>query len=223
MNQNQAVKFLYTLIICLFISACDTQNNDSTDEEDILPDSVNMEGMAMSQEDIECLQAGNQICEMGLPFVQIGDPIAMLDINEFSNATLEDTVKTMGDYVWWERTIHLPQGAIIIDGEYFDKQTATDSMLNDSFIIRVRVESPLFHTSQNISVGSKIDQLTALQEDMDFSIIPIPDYEAISVVSKKSRVSYIIKDEGNKLNQSMSEFTLEKLTADAEISAIVVM
>ena len=221
---HSLLPFIFILFLAIACGTNDHQEQES--EDDILPDSVDMDGLVMSKEDEACLTVGHQICEWGVSFAQIGAYINDLKLSQWENAEIEDSIRAEDGFRWMQRTIHLADGKIIIEGDFFEEALASDSLLQLSRVSRVTIQSPSFQTPQAIHVGSQLQQLTKLHADSLFEVIAIPEYETITLqLPTESRLIYQIKDKDNQISgaNTITNVAVGNLPQGITIYAIVVM
>lgn len=220
MNRTHPIMLL--CLIAFLVSACGKEGGSPKTEEDlILPDSVNTEGMATVSSEF-------LIQSLGLAFVDLGQPLNEMDTIVPGIGILQDTLMYDQGYFLATRTLHLEDGAIVIEGEYIDEEEVNDTLIAGSSVNRVRIESPSFQTQQGISVGMILETLTDRFPEEEFYINPLLKYEALDITGAfDTHIHYLIQDPGNQLaREAMTankELTLKDLPADSELFAIVLM
>ena len=216
---------LFLTLILLALIACKNESQENEQEDQFLPDSINTEGMSEAEKaEIECLTHTDYICESGLFFARLGDYVADVQASELKEATIEDSVVSENGYDWVVRTLALEEGRVIVEGEFVDQRESNDTILSATRVNRLRIESPLFQTSDNVRVGDKIEKIADLYSNDGFQIISIPDYEVINIQVTGRKFHYHLSDKGNKIADSLGEgFSISDLPQEAIISAIVVM
>ena len=214
---------LWGMLIILI--ACDSQPKESQPDDEYLPDSINTEGMVLEElETLKCFEKENQICESGLFFARIGESIAQVDTEEMEPESVEDSVENQGGYVWMTRTYHFKKGKIVLEGEFLDERQTNDTLLSASTINRLRIESSIFQTKENIRVGSTLSSLSKVYGDSLLQAQVLLNYERIQVQASDSRMIFLIDDPKNELAGKLGETPkISQLPQGAVISAIVVM
>jgi hypothetical protein len=194
---------LFALLLFLFACREEEENGESrlpdSQEEMPLPDSIDTRGLA---------------------FAQLESYIA--DVVPDTNLVLSvaDTVVNQGGYLWLVRTLHTSQGPILLEGEFIDDRIANDTLLSESRINRIRIESSLFQTRQQLRVGSPLSALRQHYPDSLISVTPIPGFDMVQVQAGEESLFYLIF--APKL-ATQPQVQLAELPADARIEAIVVM
>lgn len=223
--------------LLIFALACGNEAQQQAPEQDIVPDSVNMDGMVMSAEDAACLAQSYRICEVGIPHAYLGLQFDQMDSSAWTGARILDQVVQRDGFKWMERRIILPEdnGQLVLEGLAVEAAYAIDSLLSQSTISRIRIESPVYETGNHIKIGTAVSRLFELYPDAKFEVISLMDYETISLqVPSLSGIIYQIRDEANQLASGAAgtfmdqDSTFKVLDAavipkSARISAIVVM
>ena len=165
-----------------------------------------------------------RFANQGFFFARIGEYIAQVDTEDLVPKSVEDSVENQGGYVWMTRTYHFEKGKIVLEGEFLDERQTNDTLLSASTINRLRIESPIFQTKENIHVGSLLSSLSAAYGDSLLQAQALLDYERIQVQAADSRLIFLINDPGNELSGKLGETpVISQLPEDVAISAIVVM
>jgi hypothetical protein len=225
------MKNIFAIILCIssfLVISCskETQENQDNIEQEIAPDSIDTEGISEAEKrELDCLTHSDYICETGLFFVRIGDYIADIQAEEVDGATISDSLVSENGYEWVVRTMELPEGQIIVEGEFVDERKSNDTILSNTRVNRVRVETPLFQTADQIKVGDSITKLLEVYTEESFQVVSIPSYEIISVQVSNQKLNYLVKDDGNALANSLpgDVINIDDLPREALISGIVVM
>lgn len=213
---------------CLFLfSACTTQNQEKENYEihyrDAEQDTI--EGESTERVDASnCIENPTRICEEGLTFAQLGDSLNQLSFQGLETKAVFDSTMNEEGYNWMIKTVELPTGFVTIEGEFIDERDVK-TQLKQTRVNRIRVESPFFRTKDNLSVGSSIKDLRSIYPDSAFFIIPLPQFNAISIgLRTGSRLNYIIRDEHQQWNTTnyAAQF-ISDVPENAAISAIVIM
>lgn len=172
----------------------------------------------------DCPDELDVICEDGLAFVPLGGFVAEVQASDLAATEIQDSVETGNGYEWLTRTLYFDQGQVIVEGDFIDQRQSNDTLLSDSRINRVRVESPLFRTARDIRVGQPVSRLLRAYPEGEFQVVPIPDYHAYQVRMANSHIFYLISAAGHTASDlSAAELTPRMLPQDAPIVAIVVM
>lgn len=220
MNRIQPLAFL--CLIAFLFSACGKEGGSPrTDEDLILPDSVNTEGMATVSSEF-------LIQSLGLAFVDLGQPLNEMDTIVPGIGVLQDTLMYDQGYFLATRTLHLDDGTIVIEGEYIDEEEVNDTLIAGSSVNRVRIESPSFQTQKGIAVGMPLETLTNRFPGEEFYINPLLNYQALDITGAfDTHIHYLIQDPGNEIARKAmiadQDITLKDLPADSELFAIVLM
>lgn len=220
MNRIQPITLIF--LVALLFAACGKEGSAPKNDEDlILPDSVNTEGMATVSSEF-------QIQSLGLAFVDLGQPLNEMDTIVPGLGVLQDTLMYDQGYFLATRTLHLEDGAIVIEGEYIDEEEVNDTLIAGSSVNRVRIESPSFQTQQGISVGMPLQTLANRFPGEEFYINPLLNYQALDITGAfDTHIHYLIQDPGNEIARkamtASQEISLSDLPADSELFAIVLM
>ncbi len=211
------------------LSGCIDESSQSKDNSsdqlfiDELSDSLKEDQHEMVF-DLECLKEPNRICEGGLNFVQLGDSLSLLSFEGINVEKIIDSTVSSGGYNWMVKEVIMPKGAVTIEGEFIDDRN-TKVELAQTRVNRIRIETPDYMTSDNLGVGSLIRDLKSQFPDTAFFLVPIPQFNAISIgLTNGSRLNYIIRDEQNNWQeQDYAVETISELPENIPISAIVIM
>ncbi|MCB0839599.1 MAG: hypothetical protein KDE26_21155 [Bacteroidetes bacterium] len=219
--------FFLSIFMMIALFSCKNDNQEKKQEEEILPDSIlNTEGMSEAEKaEYICLTHNDYICETGLFFVRLGDFIGDLQAEEIEGASISDSVVSESGYQWVVRTMQLPEGRIIVEGEFIDERQSNDTLLSNTRVNRLRIESPLFQTPDQLKVGDSVTRLLELYPEESFQVVSIPDYEVINIQVGNSRYNYLVSDKGNAMASSIAGdvILVDDLPREAMISGIVVM
>lgn len=219
---NHAKTAACFLLIAVLFSACGKEGGAPTNDEDlILPDSVNTEGMAT-------VSSQYQIQSLGLAFVDLGQPLNEMDTIIPGLGVLQDTLMYDQGYFLATRTLHLDDGSIVIEGEYIDEAQVNDTLIAESSVNRVRIETPSFQTQKGISVGMPVGILSQRFPEMEFYINPLINYQALDITGAfDTHIHYLVQDPGNEIARkamtSDSNILLSDIPAESELFAIVLM
>lgn len=172
----------------------------------------------------DCPDELDVICEDGLAFIPLGGFVAEVQVEDLAATQIQDSLESGNGFEWISRTLHFDQGRVVVEGEFIDDRYSNDTLLSESRINRVRVESPMFRTSRGIRVGSPVSALLEVYPEGEFQVDPIPSYQAFQVRLPSSHIYYLVGDtEGEVSEKSLAKYTLATLPPDAPIIAIVVM
>lgn len=204
------------------IVACDESGQNKGDqEEEYLPDSVNTDGMAtVSPEYL--------IESVGLSFADLGQMLEEMDTIVPGMGILQDTLSTESGYKYATRTLHVEDGTVVVEGEYVREEDASQERIAQSFVNRIRIQSPSFQTKYGVATGMTIEALNEKFPGELFLINPIPAYQAIDITGAfDTHIHYLIHDPGNaiglKAMEENVELTLDDLPKDKKLFAIVLM
>lgn len=220
MNRTQPLALL--CVMTLLFTACGKEGGAPKNDEDlILPDSVNTEGMATVSYEF-------QIQSLGLAFVDLGQPLNEMDTIVPGLGILQDTLMYDQGYFLATRTLHLEDGAIVIEGEYIDEEEVNDTLIAGSSVNRVRIESPSFQTQKGIAVGMPLKTLATRFPGEEFYINPLLNYQALDITGAfDTHIHYLIQDPGNEIARKAmtanQDLSLSDLPAESELFAIVLM
>ncbi|MEZ4829985.1 MAG: hypothetical protein R3C61_27435 [Bacteroidia bacterium] len=208
------------LVFVCWLSACGPAS-ESKDQE-TAPDSLSTSGM--SKAEIECFSHPDFICESGLNFVRLGDYVSDVRLSTLSEAQVQDSLENGNGYIWLVRTLHMPEGKIIVEGEFLDERFASDSLISASKVNRIRVESPMFRTPADLHVGSTLAQLLEKYDAASIQVFSLPEYESINIQVGAEHYLYLIRDKGNQIAQAEGNaLTVSSIPQQSVIAAIVVM
>ncbi len=214
-------RFLFFPLALALVAACD-QEADQRQQQDekVLPDSVNTDGMAVDPAAL--------IRPDGLWFVDLGQTLEEMDTLIPGMGVLQDTLVQEDGYYLATRTLHLSDGVVVVEGEYIQESEASETRIAQSYVNRVRIESPFFMTEDRVSVGMKASDLGKMFPDGTFVINPIPQYETLDIsLSWNAHIHYLVKDPGNAIARAISpqnrEIALSDLPQDKALYAIVLM
>lgn len=215
-----SLKIPALIVLMVMAFACDNQSEDNQQQEEYLPDSTNTEGMV----EADCFSQPDIICESGLDFVRLGDYVADVLLEELGDEDVQDSIQQGNGYEWLVRTLHLKDGKIIVEGEFFDQRESNDTLLSLSKVNRLRIESPVFHTPDQVRVGSTLDLLNQKYSPDSLLVSSIPEYQVINVQVYGQRINYHISDQGNQIATAAgNNLSIGDIPADKKISAIVIM
>lgn len=215
-----SMRFLIPLILVALSGffACAPQNEEQTSYH--VPSASNEAELATQE--AACLAQADYICQTGLSFVQLGDSLKYLELSE-NFSTPEQEILTGEGVQWLSLSIPVESGTIVLESEYLEDKYPAE-WLAETTVNRIRIESSAYQTPQRLRVGDSVDKLIQTNPDGEFLVIPIPDYETISVRHVQSQLNYLFRDPQNSWSKShASPYQLRFMPAKAEIYAIVVM
>ena len=222
---NQRIVFLFAFSMLLVFYSCNsessaTQTSEGTDT--LTADELAME--AYMEAEMECLSNPWQICESGLTFVQLQDYIANIDVEKWEPKEIADSLMQESGYDWLQRTIHLSEGSIMIEGNFIDSNISNDTILSESQVNRIHVRSTLYQTRDQLRVGSTVSELLERYPEHEWLISAIPDYETIVLQTRDSRLIYHFADPGNQISEApVDTFSILSLPQNLKVYSIVVM
>lgn len=152
----------------------------------------------------------------------MGDYLAEVDWEAETDEAVEitDSLESQGGYLWLTRSIDLAEGRLLIEGEFIDERVANDTLLSESKINRIRIESPSFRTMEGIRVGSTTADLMKAFPNADMGLIPLTAYGLMDVQPDSSHIHFLIP-----LPENLPEegpISPEMLPADGEVRMIVI-
>ncbi|MEO0473621.1 MAG: hypothetical protein AAF206_28680 [Bacteroidota bacterium] len=207
--------------LLLILAAC----GGSEPQKEIPRTPAENEAEEAIQKELACLEAVNQVCQSGVWFVLLQDPIADLPIEELGDVRVEDSVRNEGGYLWVNRTLYFPEGRFIIEGDFIDAQKANDSILNATSVNRIRIEHPAYKSQEGIAVGNTVAEIQKLTPTGNWQVQVIPDYQIISLQKGDGTMPILhIADPGNEISDRLGEtLSVETMDPTLQISAMVVM
>lgn len=215
--------FLFLLfILAAGLLACTEENQSAkqTSPEPIAPNAISEEQQAL----LDCLSEPSQICQIGLWFAMLEDPISDLPLEDILPKEIADSVISEGEYAVVRRTVYLEEGEVVVEGEYIEEAQATEENLNASKVNRIYIRSSEYHTQDSVRIGDSVQKLIDLYGAEGFEVGAIPAYQTISV----SRVDdphlfYHFTDKGNEIGTSAGEqLSIADLPKDWRMREIVV-
>ncbi|RMG72926.1 MAG: hypothetical protein D6722_04525 [Bacteroidetes bacterium] len=198
--------------------ACGESSSVSSHPESVPAGDVSPVEAAQAAE-MACLTRPDGICQTGLSFLQLGDPMDLALPEEMEATEAGARWLEGGGFEWLERVIQLPEGRLIVEGSFLDQRFINDSLRASCVVNRMRIESPSFSAAGGIGVGSTLAELAEAYAGSDVGLIPIPDYDLLDVQPDTSHIHFLIPLPAT-LPDSLS---LESLDPAAPVTAIVVM
>lgn len=222
MKQSLTLLAISCLLVALTIMACGPSSPSDTESA---AEAFDPASLGLTQADSSCLHDPYQICEAGLAFALLGQPIDQVDWAPYGVVSSSEEIMTGNGFQWMVKTLAFPEGQLVLEGEFIDERFADEASLQQSPINRIRVETPQFATAEALAVGSSVEELLQVQPDSLYEVISIPEYETLAVQAPStSSLSFLIEDLGNRLSVSAGQdLRLSKLPPDATIKAVVVM
>ncbi|MEM6804042.1 MAG: hypothetical protein AAF696_21740, partial [Bacteroidota bacterium] len=151
MKRNPIVYFLILIAASLLFNACGPDQKEKKEEEIILPDSVDTEGMV--QDDEDCPYDTYTICNRGLSFAPLGLKIADLHLEEIEEVEEADSLDTEMGYVRLNRSFRFGEDFILLEGDPLTEKAATDEDISNSNLSRIRIEASDFKTVDGVHSG----------------------------------------------------------------------
>lgn len=211
--------FRWLLILLIWGVSCKpvtNEDNSPAEVDTLLMDSIS-EADQLSA-DLACLMQAGVICELGLKVAPLGQPILQLPGGDLAEAEARDFVQETEAYAWFERTITLSEGQLILEGDFIDNRaTDLETQLAESKLNRIRIESPLFKTPEGIQVGDRIDTLMN-RIGGEMVLTPLPNYGVIDLQPVSRRLHFLIPATAEELSDEAVV-----LPNDRQIKAIVVL
>lgn len=205
MRSNFLVHVLL-LIIGLAWNAC--QTSDSNGQKEHMTDHLIAEtGIELQLEEKQQIVLGDYL------------GTTILDGSDW---LIEDSLEQRGGYVWLTRNIHMKSGSLLLEGNFLDEQAATDSLLQESRINRIRIQDPHFQTENGLRIGSTIAELMDQANPDDIGLTHLPDFGYVDVQIGQSHIHFLILD-GFLTEEVDDGLRIEDLPRDGTISMIVVM
>lgn len=227
--------FVY-LSICLaatfLFTHCGPDQKKNKQEDIILPDSIDTEGMV--QDDEDCPYDTYTICNRGLSFAPLGLKVADLHLEDIEEVEEADSLDTEMGYVRLNRSFRFGDGFILLEGDPLTETRATDEDISNSNLSRIRIEASDFKTVDGVHSGMSIAEIKKLYsaEEMDIiSFASIPQFKdnpayhfLILNPVKHPNITYLLPDPNHVLYESLNteEISLNDLPDEGKISGIVV-
>jgi hypothetical protein len=211
--------------IALILFACNqAETSDVSDA-----DTIAMEVEGYTDEQRDCLNSANKICDVGLSIASIGEVFEQIEISNSEGVDITDSLAVMANadgesFRWKVKRIKMEDGDIYLEGEAFGSSDSEELMAN-AMLSRIRVENPNFSTAKGVRVGMTIGELYAQLPQAHFNVLPIASFKAIDLVDPQDEhIHYLIDDyDGSITADMMNDPQNASLPEAAIISAIVVM
>ncbi len=214
-----------TLLCCGVLWAC---NEPATAPVEQQPENLTPGSSAISAEQqalLDCLAEPEQICQMGLWFAMLQDPINDLPLEDLGPKEIADSVISEQGYAVVRRTIYLEEGSIMVEGEYIPEDQATEELLNATKVNRIYVRSRQYFTQDSLRVGDTMKKLLETYGLDQLEAGSIPDYETIVIPRPNDgHIVYHFRDPDNLIG-STSEGHIEvgSLPGSWQIREIVIL
>ena len=213
--------FIVLLFSALFLIACNS--SDSKEEQEAKPGETPLEEYTY-EDVVQCLQDPYHICEGGIQSASLGGYLADIILNTLDATEERETLENGSGYVWLVRTVNLLEGKMMIEGEFIDERQADSTSINDSKINRIRIESNLFSTEEDLKVGDRVEDILKVYPDASFYFATLPDYGVADISRFNSRIHYLIpltKEQMASADTAAQPF--DYIPKGQKIQAIVIM
>ena len=159
------------------------------------------------KEDSICREQPFVLCNYGVGDISLGIPIRDAQPDFSKPMSSADSLDSKGGYVWVTRTFQFPKGRIFVEGEFIDERAATDTLLSNTLVNRIRIESPEFATTDGIRVGDPVSKLFSLFPAEGLVILPVPGFQVLDISHRQGirRVHYMLNDPGYKMAKQMKD------------------
>ena len=218
------------MIMLVVFGACSNEQQDRKQPDEYLPDSIQSEGVAASG----CFSQLNRICDSGLAFAQLGQEVALMEGEGLSVTHIEDSTELEGGYIWLQRTLHFPDGFILLEGEFLQEKDYRPEKISQSLLNRIQIQTPSFSTEKDIRIGSTIAELSQKFEGSEPTLFSFgafeefrnnPEYEVLQIkFEEEPHINYLTPDPDFQLFEKYGteNLVLPVLPPDAIISKIVI-
>lgn len=142
----------------------------------------------------DCFADPLHICETGLAFARLEAPVADARPAGLPDSAVADSAVNRDGYVWLERTLMLPEGSVVVEGEFLDESSASEERISGSRVNRIRILSPAFRTAAGVGPGSSLGELARAHKRGSWYVQSIPDYGVVDISVKDSRIHYLVSD-----------------------------
>lgn len=207
--------------------ACNSasQSEDSNAIEDEVPELSEAE-----KAELLCLESGHAICQTGVGIGENGEMIAQIGdfigdiLPEGEQIRVEDSVETQDGYVWAVRTIHSPEGVVMLEGNFIDeREELLDSLLQESTVNRIRVLDQAYRTPIQLGIGSTFSELLEKYDEASLGLVHLPDFGFIDIQVDQSHIHYLLSDTFLPKNLDESGIQASSIPLESTIEMIVVM
>ncbi|MEO1448375.1 MAG: hypothetical protein AAFV07_02545 [Bacteroidota bacterium] len=203
---------LVSSLLLLISCGNEQQSDSSTDEKSTLTDN--------GAEVTDCMSRPDYICEQGLAAAPLGTMLAFSGIEDLE---AQDSVENQQGYVWLTRTLPFEDGTVVIEGQFIDERQSNDTLLSESTVNRVRINSPSFRTAENIRVGSTLQELQQAFPDSTFLVDAVPGFSVMQVRLSSSHILFLVPDQAFTPAPEQDYPTFDRLDPYTKIESIVVM
>ena len=122
-----------------------------------------------------------EIRDRGLSFISIGDKYALLDSLELPFELSEPVFNQEQGYVWLIREMALDSGKVTFEGNYFKEQDISETDLRNSYVNRIRIESPMLTLANGVKTGITYGELKGRLNYAELELILLTDYRMIDI------------------------------------------
>lgn len=179
------------------------------------------------KEDSICRTRPFVVCNFGAGDVSLGIPIRDAQPKNSSPMPSADSLDAKGGFVWVTRSFFFSKGRMLVEGEFVDERNANDTLLSDTRVNRIRIETPEFATTDGVRVGDSFSKLTNLFPAESLLIAPVPGYQVLDISHRMGarRVHYMLNDPGYKLAKQMKDgfVPVAAIPPSATIAYLVLM
>ena len=183
MRVRSLLSILSLLFTLQFLVSCGESEQANAEETAPISDTL-----SMGETEADCFQSADIICEEGLIFARLGGYLADVYLTDLPEGATQDSMESGEGYEWISRTLHMEPGRLVIEGEFVDSRESNDTILSNSLINRVRVETPLFRTAKDIRVGSSLSDILSAYPDKEWFATPLPEYRSIQIQTAESHI-----------------------------------
>lgn len=215
MSRFSSLLVLIPVTLFLLLTSCEPTTQEGDDQSSPASDSL-----AAQQAKIDCMSRPDHICEDGLALAPLGSLLAYAGVEGLEP---QDSIEAEQGYVWLSRTLSFADGSILIEGQFIDERQYNDTLVSESIVNRLRINSPSFRTAQNIRVGSSVLDLQQTFPDSTFLVDVVPGYPVLQVRLSSSHILYLVSDQAFSPSPEQDYPSFDRLDPYAEITSIVVM
>lgn len=178
------------------------------------------EAPSSSATDVDCMSRPDYICEQGLGLAPLGTMVAIAAVE---GVEPQDSIIAQEGYVWLTRTLPFTDGSVVIEGQFIDERSYSDTLVSESTINRIRISSPSFQTREEIRVGSTVLALQEQFPDSTFLVDAVPGFPVLQLRLSSSHIIYLIPDQAYTPSPEQDYPSFDRLDPYAKIESIVVM